>query len=128
MLLLELPASSFGDGIYGDTIGLSDPKETNLEIAMNMKKLILTVQGGVNCIIVVLRYGRLSKEERANLELISKIFDYKWASNCIVVATHYDKVSIFTDILHAAFSYKSCMRSFFLYLHFRFVLFWYKNE
>jgi hypothetical protein len=75
--------------LYGDTVGFSDPDITDFEIAMNLKKFILTAQGGVNCIIIVLKYGRITREERANLEMISKIFDGRWAENCIIVATNY---------------------------------------
>jgi hypothetical protein len=36
----------------------------------------------------VLKYGRISKEERINLEIISKIFDRLWCNSCIIVAAH----------------------------------------
>lgn len=36
----------------------------------------------------MLKYGRISKEERINLEIISKIFDRLWCNSCIIVATH----------------------------------------
>jgi hypothetical protein len=38
----------------------------------------------------VLKYGRISKEERINLEIISKIFDRLWCNSCVIVATHYE--------------------------------------
>ena len=41
-------------------------------------------------IIIVLKYGRISKEERINLEIISKIFDRLWCNSCVIVATHYE--------------------------------------
>jgi hypothetical protein len=36
----------------------------------------------------VLKNGRISKEERINLEIISKIFNRLWCNSCIIVATH----------------------------------------
>ena len=76
--------------LYYDTMGFSDPDKGDFEIAMGIKDLIRTCHGGVNSIIVVLKYGRMSKEERLILDIIKEIFDDRWKTNCIVVATHYD--------------------------------------
>jgi hypothetical protein len=76
--------------LYGDTVGLSDPDQTNFNIAMGVKRFINVAKGGVNSIIIVLKYGRISKEERTNLEIISNIFDRNWCNSCIIVATHYE--------------------------------------
>ena len=76
--------------LYGDTVGLSDPEQSNLEIGMGIRRFLHAAKGGVNTIIIVLKYGRLSKEERTNLEIISQIFDESWSDNCVMVATHYE--------------------------------------
>ncbi|XP_012563599.1 uncharacterized protein LOC100213925 [Hydra vulgaris] len=76
--------------IYADTVGLSDPHQSDLQIATDLKKFLETSKGGVHCIIIVLKYGRITREERINLEIIEKLFDKSWINNCIVVATFFD--------------------------------------
>ena len=77
--------------MYGDTIGFGDPKMEEVEVALSLKSFLTISQGGVHCIILVLRFGRMSKEERLNLQSLDNIFDKRWPNNCIVVATHYDE-------------------------------------
>ena len=76
--------------LFGDTIGLGDPNQSNLEIAGSIKKFLRMSKGGVHCIIIVLKFGRLSQEERTNLLLVSKTFAPNWCDSCIIVATHYE--------------------------------------
>ena len=76
--------------VYGDTIGFSDPTKSDIEIALGLKALVTASQGGVHCIVIVLKYGRISREERTVLKMISEVFDKRWINNCIVIATHYD--------------------------------------
>ncbi|XP_065659135.1 phosphatidylinositol 4-phosphate 5-kinase-like [Hydra vulgaris] len=76
--------------IYADTVGLSDPHQSDSQIASDLKKFIEASKGGVHCIIIVLRYGRITREERINLEIIKNLFDKNWINNCIVVATFFD--------------------------------------
>lgn len=76
--------------LIGDTVGLGDPKKDNTEVVMAIKNFLQLIGTGVHCIVIVLRYPRLSREERLNLELIAKLFQPHWADGCIVVGTHYD--------------------------------------
>ncbi|XP_065659137.1 uncharacterized protein LOC136083607 [Hydra vulgaris] len=86
--------------LYVDTVGLSDPHQSDRQIGTDLKKFIKSLIGGVHCIIVVLKYGRINREERINLEIIKKLFDKSWINNCIVVATFYDgEVNSVTQII-----------------------------
>lgn len=60
---------------YADTVGFGDPNTPDVQLASDLKAFINRAQAGVHCIIITLRYGRLSKEERLNLDLIRKMFE-----------------------------------------------------
>jgi hypothetical protein len=76
--------------VYGDTIGLSDPDVSDLEIAQGIKGFMKTFNHGVHCIIIVAKFGRFTKEERGNLKMISTLFDKRWVRSSIMVLTHYE--------------------------------------
>ena len=59
---------------YADTVGFGDPEKSDLKLASDLKSFISCYQSGVHSIIITLRYGRLSKEERLNLALIGEMF------------------------------------------------------
>ena len=75
---------------YGDTVGLCDPTQSDLAVAMDLKRFIGKLQGGIHCLIIVARCGRVSREERANLATINEIFDSRWVENCVLVLTYYE--------------------------------------
>jgi len=60
---------------YTDTVGFGDPDKSDYKLASDLKTFISGAQKGVHCIIITLRFGRLSKEERFNLDLIREMFE-----------------------------------------------------
>lgn len=75
--------------LYGDTVGFSDPQKSAIEIAMELKKFFWAARIGVHCIVMVMKFGRVTKEERLNMKLIRSIFNSNWKKRCIIVATDY---------------------------------------
>jgi len=75
---------------YIDTIGLGDPELSNSQILSNVKRLMNDLNGGLNVLIIVMKYGRVTKESRMNIELIKETFDIRWKSSAILILTHYD--------------------------------------
>ena len=59
---------------YADTIGFGDPEMSDFKLASDLKGFIKCAQAGVHCIIITMRYGRLTTEERLNLALIMELF------------------------------------------------------
>ena len=60
---------------YADTVGFGDPEQSDFKLASDLKSFIRRSEIGVHSIIITLRFGRLSKEERLNLDLITQIFE-----------------------------------------------------
>lgn len=76
--------------LYIDTIGFGDPSRPDFCVAKEIKDFIRNTNSGVHCILIVVRFGRLSTEERFNLHAIEALFDKRWAHVSCLVATHYD--------------------------------------
>ena len=65
----------FKNGVcYADTIGFGDPELSDFKLASDLRSFINRAQAGVHSIIITLRKGRLTKEERFNLDLIMELF------------------------------------------------------
>lgn len=77
--------------MFADTIGFINPDNPDIEICVQLKKLINAIEVGIHCVIIVVKYGRISREERANLETMRALFDESFAKHCVLVLTHYDR-------------------------------------
>ena len=77
--------------MFADTMGFSDPDNPDIEVCVQLKKLIKAIEVGIHCVIIVVKYGRLSREERANLETMKALFNESFAKHCVLVLTHYDR-------------------------------------
>lgn len=74
-----------------DTIGLGDAERGAIEIVQNMRAFIKGMRTGVHAIVMVMKYGRLSDGERANLALLLCLFracDVKGRG--VLVLTHWE--------------------------------------
>lgn len=81
------PKSGF---VFGDTVGLGDPSQNDLQVVYNIKSFIRRFDGGVHTIILVARFGRWSAQDRANISAISEIFNSNCYNACILVLSFYD--------------------------------------
>jgi len=74
-----------------DTIGLGDPELKNNDIISMTSDFLQKTKSGVNVVIVVARFGRWSKEERANMGMLYEILDSKWEEQSVLILTNYTK-------------------------------------
>jgi len=74
-----------------DTIGFGDPSLTNEEVFRITRQFLKSSQKGVNCVIVVCKYGRLSGPDRVNVEIFDRLFDPRWMKQSILILTHCGK-------------------------------------
>ncbi len=76
--------------VYTDTTGFGDPNISYIDIVGSLRSFISRFNNGVHCIVIVARYGRISSEDRANLQLLDTIFESSWVNSAALLLTHYD--------------------------------------
>ncbi|KAL0153422.1 hypothetical protein M9458_051260 [Cirrhinus mrigala] len=75
-----------------DTPGLFDPSLTKEQVQEEMMNCISLSAPGPHAIIIVLNSGKITKEEKVNLDMITKIFGSKAVDFCIVLYTRGEKL------------------------------------
>ncbi|KAL1251971.1 hypothetical protein QQF64_019767 [Cirrhinus molitorella] len=75
-----------------DTPGLFDPSLTKEQMQQEIMNCISLSAPGPHAIIIVVNMGKITKEEKDILDMITKIFGSKAADFCIVLYTRGDKL------------------------------------
>jgi len=75
---------------YIDSIGFGDQRFSREKISQIVRQVTRTAQVGFNCVIVVIRYGRLSSDARKDIEFITLLFGKSWQKDSILVNTFAD--------------------------------------
>eukprot|EP00047_Mylnosiga_fluctuans_P007458 m.253487 g.253487 ORF g.253487 m.253487 type:complete len:348 (+) comp18391_c0_seq1:265-1308(+) len=76
-----------------DTVGLGDPHMSDYSVITELRSLFTTIRGGggVTCVIIVAKFNRVSREERANIRALIDLFDkYAFKEQSILLLTNYD--------------------------------------
>lgn len=70
--------------MYCDTVGLGDPNLTNAQIISNLKRILQEAANGIHCVIVMVKWQRLTALDRENIFAINEMFDSRWKSQSIL--------------------------------------------
>lgn len=76
--------------VTGDTVGFGDPSMSDVQVARELKKFIAILRNGVHGIILVTKFGRMTKEEQSTIKALIGIFGKRCYQHMILVVTHYD--------------------------------------
>jgi len=72
-----------------DSIGLSDPTITDVEVVLKMKQFLSLSVTGIHLVVIVVKWGRINGPERLNLSAIASMFENNWKEKAVLVLTHY---------------------------------------
>jgi DNA polymerase III delta prime subunit len=79
---------------YTDSVGLGDHRYDLLTVFDNLRKMVRYGKIGFNRIFLCLRYGRVSVEERKNLQLLNNLFGCDCESHCTLIFSHCEDVNM----------------------------------
>jgi GTP-binding protein EngB required for normal cell division len=74
--------------ILTDTIGYGDERFSEVEILQDIKMLTRSLNTGFNIIIVVIKYGRQSNEDRFIIDMLARLLGRDWQDNSVLAVTY----------------------------------------
>eukprot|EP00457_Paulinella_chromatophora_P008950 gb/GEZN01009000.1/.p1 GENE.gb/GEZN01009000.1/~~gb/GEZN01009000.1/.p1 ORF type:complete len:379 (+),score=27.28 gb/GEZN01009000.1/:112-1248(+) len=74
--------------VYIDSIGFGDHRFDRISIKKFLKQLTRQCRVPFDCVLVVLRFGRLSDAARRDIQFLDVLFENSWKKNSVLVFTY----------------------------------------